>query len=581
MATMIPASMSLDIKSNAEKHIFECFKNDPDTEGWIVLHSLGIATHQRVIHGETDFLVLAPGLGMFALEVKGGRIKRKLGKWHFINKYGNLDEKVRGPFDQAWEGIYSIRKSVESKLDTSHKHLKNMIFGIGVMFPDIDYVSVNVDEAQWQVFDIDDGKNVSAFIRRIAAGAVENLQRLEYKITDDMYPTSDDVVYLANLLRGDFDFDVPLKVKQKYTEDGLLALTNEQALCIEQLADNPRALIRGAAGTGKTLLAIESVKQAIANGECVALFCFNKLLGEWLEDYFSDAPLSERPMYVGNFHSYMINLLKAGGINPSPSSGRQDDFYYSEELPDMVIQRLKTIALKYDMIVVDEAQDLVKSKYLEVMDLSLRNGLARGKWTMFGDFSMQSIYNNNMTESIYLEYLQNRAFFAIFRLNKNCRNTKKICIDIENIVGIPENAAFKDTIDTPAVNHIIYSDLQDQKVRLEALLLDLKAKNIPARDIVILSPKKRSNSVVELLDGYNIKDYSVKSTGGVRFSTIQAFKGLESPTVILTDIEGYQDEKLIYVGLSRARFNLHVLETEKASSARTILFFQRRLANGR
>ena len=581
MATMIPASMSPDIKSNAEKHIFEWFKNDSNTEGWIVLHSLGIATHQRVIHGEMDFLVLAPGLGMFALEVKGGRVKRKLGKWHFVNKYGNIDEKVRGPFDQAWEGVYSIRKSIELKLDTSHKHLKNMIFGIGVMFPDIDYASVGVDEAQWQVFDIDDGKNVSAFIKRIAAGTVENLQRLGYKVTDDMYPTSNDVAYLVSLLRGDFDIDVPIKVKQKYTEDGLLALTNEQAVCIEQLADNPRALIRGTAGTGKTLLAIEAVKQAVVNGERVALFCFNKLLGVWLEDYFSEAPLRERPMYVGTFHGYMINLLKAGGINPSPSSGKQDDYYYSEELPDMVIQRLKIIPLKYDRIVVDEAQDLVNSKYLEVMNLSLRNGFSKGKWTMFGDFSMQSIYNNNMTESDYLECLQNRAFFAIFRLNKNCRNTRKICIDIENIVGIPENAAFEDTIDTPAVNHITYCDMQDQKVRLEALLLDLKEKNIPAKDIVILSPKKRCNSVVQLLEGYNIKDYSVKSTGRVRFSTIQAFKGLESSTIILTDIEDYQDEKLIYVGLSRARFNLHVLETEKASSARTMLFFQRRLTNDR
>ncbi|MCD8361450.1 MAG: PhoH family protein [Lachnospiraceae bacterium] len=278
------------------------------------------------------------------------------------------------------------------------------------MFPDIEYASVGVDEVQWQVFDIDDGKNVSAFIKRIAAGAVETLQRLEYKITDDMYPSADDVVYLADLLRGDFDHDVPLKVKQKYTEDGLLALTNEQALCIEQLADNPRALIRGTAGTGKTLLAIESVKQAIANGERVAFFCFNKLLGVWLENYFSDVPMSERPMYAGNFHSYMINLLKEGGINPSPSSGKMDDYYYSEELPDMVIQRLKSIAIKYDRIVIDEAQDLVKSKYLEVMDLSLRNGLCKGKWTMFGDFSMQSIYSNNMTESAYLECLQDRAF---------------------------------------------------------------------------------------------------------------------------------------------------------------------------
>lgn len=581
MATMIPDSMSPDIKSNAEKHIFEWFKNDPNTEGWIVLHSLGIATHQRTIHGETDFLVLAPRLGMFALEVKGGRVKRKLGKWYFINKYGNIDEKVRGPFDQAWEGIYSIRKSIESKLDTSHRYLKNIVFGIGVMFPDVDYVSVGVDEAQWQVFDIDDGKNVSGFIKRVAAGSVDNLRRLEYTITDDMYPSAEDVVYFANLLRGDFDLDVPLKIKQKYAEDGLLALTNEQALCIEQLMDNPRALIRGMAGTGKTILAIEAVKQAIDNGEKVALFCFNKLLGEWLDDYFSDAPLAERPMYVGSFHSYMINLLKAEGINPEAASGVYDDHYYSEELPDMVISHLKDNSLKYDRIIIDEAQDLVTPKCLEVMDSSLRNGLSKGKWTMFGDFSMQSIYAPNMTEETYLDMLQNRAFFAIFRLKRNCRNTKKICIDIENILGIPENAAFEDAINTPAVNHITYYNMEDQKKRLEELLLELKLKCIPAKDIVILSPKKRSKSVVGAMDGYNIKDYSVKSSGTIRFSTIQAFKGIESSTVILTDIENYQDEKLIYVGLSRARFNLYVLETEAASSERTQLFLQRRLVNGR
>ena len=581
MATMIPDSMSPDIKSNAEKRIFDWFKNAPGTEDWVVLHSLGIISHQRVIHGETDFLVLAPEHGIFAIEVKGGRVRRKLGKWHFIDKFGNIDEKVRGPFDQAWEGIYSIRKSIESKLDAAHMHLKDVVFGIGVMFPDIDYASVGVDEAQWQVFDINDGKNVTAFIRRIAEGAVDTRIRLGYAFTDEMYPTPDDVSYLADLLRGDFDVDVPLKIKQRYAEDELLALTSEQAMCIEQLMDNPRALIRGTAGTGKTLLAIEAVKQAISNGEKVVLFCFNKLLGEWLSDYFSYAPLDERPVYVGSFHSYMINLLKIRGINPEPLSGNSDDYYYNVELPDMVLNQLKETSLKYDRIVVDEAQDLIKNRYLDVMDFSLRNGLANGRWTMFGDFSMQSIYMTDMTESTYLDMLQNRAFFTIFRLNRNCRNTKKICIDIENIVGIRENAAFEDMIDTPAVNHVTYRGMENQRKLLVELLTDLKSKGIPEKDIVILSPKRRSKSVVTLLDGYNIRDYSGKSSGRIRFSTIQAFKGLESSTVILTDIEDYHDKKLIYVGLSRARFNLYVLETESASVARTKLFFQRRLANGR
>lgn len=581
MAIMIPEALSQDIKSNAEKHIYEWFKNAPGTENWVILHSLGIATHQRVIHGETDFLVLAPKLGMFALEVKGGRVQRKRGKWCFINKYGEFNEKVRGPFDQAWEGIYSIRESVENKLDSEHEHLRNIIFGIGVMFPDIDYISVGVDEEAWQVFDIHDGKNVRAFIERIADGAVKTMLRLGYQITENMYPSEDDIKYLADLLRGDFDQDVPLRIKQRYAEEGFLALTQEQALCIEQLEDNPRALIRGTAGTGKTLLAIEAVKTAVAKGERVALFCYNRLLGEGLKDYFSTLPLDKQPMFVGTFHSYMTRLLVAKGIRINePSDPLILGHYYRYELTNKVIQECSGSPFVYDRIIVDEAQDLITEEYLNILDMSIRGGLAKGHWIMFGDFSMQSIYSSMGSETDYLDMIQTKAFFALFRLTKNCRNTKKICIDIENIVGVPENAAFEDSINAPYVNHITYKDDDDQQRKLIAIINELIADNIKRKDIVILSPRKRADSVVNRLNGLIVRDYSVQELGQIRFSTLQAFKGLESSTVILTDITSYQDEKLAYVGLSRARFSLYVLETQDATNERNNLFFKRRFANG-
>ena len=171
-------------------------------------------------------------------------------------------------------------------------------------------------------------------------------------------------------------------------------------------------------------------------------------------------------------------------------------------------------------------------------------------------------------------------FFSIFRLNKNCRNTRKICLEIENIIGIPENPAFCDGIDTPAVNHILYDNIEDQKSKVEKLLQDLLDDGVPASDIVILSPRKRVNSVVNLLDGFGIDNYSIAAQGRVRFSSVQAFKGLESSAVILTDIESYEDEKLIYIGLTRARIILNIFETKKASAERTKLFVERRLNNG-
>ena len=109
MAIMIPSVISPDVKSDAEKRIFKWFKDAPGTDDWIVLHSLGLAYHSTLIHGETDFVVIAPHLGIFALEVKGGQVRRSSdGIWSFINRYGQENRKERGPFDQAWDGIHSI-----------------------------------------------------------------------------------------------------------------------------------------------------------------------------------------------------------------------------------------------------------------------------------------------------------------------------------------------------------------------------------------------------------------------------------------------------------------------------------------
>ena len=254
-------------------------------------------------------------------------------------------------------------------------------------------------------------------------------------------------------------------------------------------------------------------------------------------------------------------------------------YQYECMLPKMAENSLRDNPLPFTRVIIDEAQDLIEDNYLQVLNLCLSGGLSNGKWTMFGDFSMQSIYSDSMTELAYLEVLESWSSFTLFKLRKNCRNTKKICIDIENIVGIPENAAFEDHINTPSVDHIIYSDMNDQKTRLVLLLNDLISKNIKRENIVILSPKKRSNSVVNLLDGIIVKNYSVKEAGNITFSTIQGYKGLESSTVILTDIESYENEKLIYVGLSRARFDLHIFETKEASDERVQLFFERRFAN--
>ena len=431
MAIMIPSVISPEVKSGAERKIFEWFRNAPGTDKWIVLHSLGITTHNKVIYGETDFLVLAPKLGIFALEVKGGRVKRENGIWYFTNRYGKTNSKVRGPFEQAREGIFSIVDAIKKRADIEHRHIGNILFGYGVMFPDIEFTSSGIEEEQWQVFDARDGSNVKQFIKRLFDGAKEKWETHYGPISNSKFPDFADVKYMASLLRGDFDCAVSMSVQLRNASDALIALTNEQYRCLDQLDDNPRCLIQGPAGTGKTLLALEEVKKSAAHGEKVALFCFNANLADWLNSYFDDMPNVVRPQYIGTLHKYMTQVAREAGILPAyPHDPDKVQQYYQTDLPEAAAIALLDVGELYDKIVVDEAQDLIRDAYLDVMSSCLEKGLSRGRWTMFGDFSMQAIYSDGVSGAKMIEKLEEQTSFIRFKLTINCRNTKPICKEI-------------------------------------------------------------------------------------------------------------------------------------------------------
>jgi len=80
---MIPPKIHPDVKSSAERRFFDWIRDEAGTEDWICLHSLGLSEHEAKRRAEIDFLLLTR-IGIFVLEVKGGRVTRKDGEWHFV-----------------------------------------------------------------------------------------------------------------------------------------------------------------------------------------------------------------------------------------------------------------------------------------------------------------------------------------------------------------------------------------------------------------------------------------------------------------------------------------------------------------
>jgi hypothetical protein len=171
--------------------------------------------------GKRDFLVLAPQYGLFALEVKGGGISRKNGKWQFYNKYGLVSVKTRGPFEQASEGIFSVMDAMRKKFGADSK-LAGLIFGSGAMFPDIVFDQGEIDAHQWQIFDKRDKENVKGYIHRLAANVHRQWEEKYKTSCMDKIPDKKDIKELAQFLRGDFDKAIPLDTRIKAAEDELL-----------------------------------------------------------------------------------------------------------------------------------------------------------------------------------------------------------------------------------------------------------------------------------------------------------------------------------------------------------------------
>ena len=83
-------------------------------------------------------------------------------------------------------------------------------------------------------------------------------------------------------------------------------------------------------------------------------------------------------------------------------------------------------------------------------------------------------------------------------------------------------------------------------------------EGVPQKDIVILSSHgwDKSDFAAGRLGPYTLTERPRQGARGSVFSSIRAFKGLESPVVILCELEDLDDatrDQQLYVGLSRAR----------------------------
>lgn len=541
--------------------MFNLLRDDAATKAWVVLHSLDIAQHKHQIVGEADFVIFAPGLGAMILEVKGHRSVRrhKDGIW----RLGSDPPTHRSPFRQARDNMYSLRQ----RLVAMRPEFKPLLFTSAVCFP---YAPLKVSEPvewhRWQVIDQTSLRRstiaqcLTSTLKHAAAEA-QNAATADWFDPSRSLPNASDCDLAAQLLRPDFEFFESPASRRKLRIEELRHFTEEQFTILDAVAGNDRLIIEGAAGTGKTLLAIEAARRAAAAGASVLVCCYNRLLGAWLAE-----ELALLGVTACTLHRYMLELT---GLQPP---AKADARFWGDSLPDAALDALlggSSHEQMFEVLVVDEAQDILTRPYLDVLDLLLDGGLDNGRWIMFGDFERQSLYgrSNSMPP---LSALEERGLCpAKFSLSANCRNTPRIAALVTAVGRLDSGWARVLRPDNGIEPEWrFHRSLHDQAVHLESLLDRMASEGYAHSEISVLSPRAHG-SAAQTLSGTWANRIRPATTAGVRkvrHATIHAFKGLESPVVIVTDIKSVDrpsDEALLYTAITRATEYLAVLAHEQ------------------
>ena len=570
MARMIPAAIDPNTPSPGERDAFQRLASDPIASDWTVIHSLDLPHHIRQISGELDFVILIPGSGILCLEVKAANtVSRREGLWY----YGQEPKgDPRGPFRQASDGMHSLRE----RLVKRYPPAGGAVFWSAVVLP---YATLDFQSEEWHAWQLIDSTryrsgSLAESCQNVLARAREFLAS---KPTAGWFdpgsgvPTIADCDAIVRILRPDFEAFQSPRQRRRQVSDELKHYTQEQFEALDAMTRNPRVIFEGPAGTGKTLLAIESARRAAADGKKTLLVCFNRLLGRWLR---SETESLAGSVAAGTLHAHMLSLA---GLDHPPQT--EPDFW-TEELPRLALDRLLAAegGDSFDLVIADEAQDLLDDRNLDILDLSLAGGLSGGEWRLFGDFERQSIYGS--TSSSLDSFRGGRGAGApLYSLRTNCRNTPRVATLVRLLSHLdPDYSGIRRPDDGIEPELRFHAGPDEAAGALVRALTELRAAGYKGRDVAVLSARRSDSSAERITEQPwcdRLRPLGGGSGGHTLYGTIHAFKGLEAPAIVVTDLDnvsGPQAEALFYIAVTRPTERLVLLmpESARASLARAL-----------
>lgn len=490
--------------------------------------ALALGSGGRVEEAELDLVLLDGSHGITVVEVKGGTLTYDAARAVWRRRESGARE-VRDPVQQAKRGRSHLRRALASLGIPNEAIALRWVVATPDCRLDAPGEPVLSEAQLWDALAAD---QLRVLYRRSCGPLQAGEQPLgEYRTQQ-----------IAAALRGRTrEGRASLAAEIDAHEDEVRVHTESHRNVLRQFAANPFVLVRGSAGTGKTVLALEAACQYASLGSRLLLTCWNVLLGEHLRE-----SLRERLRAIGSALADSVTDDPSGRIvvahlgelarHGTTSQPNDDEHrWYHEELPAGL--RPEVLG-EFDVVVLDEAQDLSELWVLALSQLVARNG----RWYAFAD-SQQDLFHANAALPDFLDVQH--------ELRENFRNSGAIAEFAREFGELELDCV---TSEGPPVRFVAADGSSIVNATLAAARDVQKSERIPGSDIAVLwlfhNPHKGATATL----GDAVR-------AGERLETNAAsFKGLERPVVVLgLDVDPTKKDRVeelrrsIYVGATRAR----------------------------
>jgi hypothetical protein len=322
-----------------------------------------------------------------------------------------------------------------------------------------------------------------------------------------------------------------------------------------------RLRVVGTAGSGKTQLAVQVMKDAAASGKRVLYVCFNRPLADHIARV---APDGAR---VANYHQLCDSVAR--------DVGALQDFQAAD-----AFSRLEAVFAEapiderwtFDVLIVDEGQDFHEA-WVAALSRLVRPD---GAWWWLED-PLQNLY---MREPVAL------PGWTVLTETTNYRSPRDILDFVREKVGQAVLSAADLSAGSPFDGSDIslnsYDETNGENVVESTKRAITQALSLGFRkqDIAVLSFRGREGSVLtalEHLGPHRLRSFTGKydmfgspeyRDGDVLLESIYRFKGQSAPCVILTEVDFDRfDERAarkLFVGATRATMKLIVVASRRA-----------------